>query len=166
MANATAFSTDLVIGVLPEVDSKKDPVLYNELARLRSAIRNLASALDSYTGASSSSQAQFSNGNIPFGSLTGLTANSTLTYNDSAHILATENITVTQGIVATGTFAAITATLGFFSISATPIIQPTVASPAAVFIASAGTPINDASTFDGYTLKQVIRAIRNLGLLA
>jgi hypothetical protein len=54
--------------------------------------------------------------------------------------------------------------LGFWN--ATPIVQPTTAVAAAAFVASAGTAVNDASTFDGYTIKQVVKALRNEGLLA
>jgi len=50
--------------------------------------------------------------------------------------------------------------------NATPIIQPTTGVAAATFVAGAGTAVNDASTFDGYTLKQVVKALRNEGLLA
>jgi len=56
-----------------------------------------------------------------------------------------------------------TDTLAFFG--AAPIVQPTTAGAAAAFVAGAGTAVNDASTFDGYTLRQVVRALRNLGLL-
>jgi hypothetical protein len=37
---------------------------------------------------------------------------------------------------------------------------------AGTFVANAGTAINDASTFDGYTMRHVVRALRNAGLLA
>jgi len=50
--------------------------------------------------------------------------------------------------------------------NATPIIQPTTSVAASAFVASAGTAVNDASTFDGYTIKQVVKALRNEGLLA
>lgn len=53
---------------------------------------------------------------------------------------------------------------GFFSASAIP--QPTTAFAAASFTVNAGTAVNDASTFDGYTLKQVVKALRGLGFLA
>lgn len=60
-----------------------------------------------------------------------------------------------------------TATTQKFSFwNATPIVQPTTAVTAATFVAGAGTAVNDASTFDGYTLKQVVKALRNIGLLA
>jgi hypothetical protein len=48
----------------------------------------------------------------------------------------------------------------------TPIVQPTTGVSAATFVANAGTAVNDASTFDGYTLKQVVKALRNIGILA
>lgn len=54
--------------------------------------------------------------------------------------------------------------LGFWN--ATPIVQPTTSVGAATFTANAGTAVNDASTFDGYTLKQVVKALRDAGLLA
>jgi len=50
--------------------------------------------------------------------------------------------------------------------NATPIEQPTTAVAAAAFVANAGTAVNDASTFDGYTLGKVVKALRNAGLLA
>lgn len=37
---------------------------------------------------------------------------------------------------------------------------------AATFTANSGTSVNDASTFDGYTLAQVVKSLRNQGLLA
>lgn len=53
--------------------------------------------------------------------------------------------------------------LGFFGTLGGP--QATRSSSAATFVANSGTAINDASTFDGYTLKQVVRALRDYGLL-
>lgn len=50
--------------------------------------------------------------------------------------------------------------------NATPIVQPTTAIAAATFVANTGTAVNDASTFDGYTMKQIVKALRNIGLLA
>lgn len=54
--------------------------------------------------------------------------------------------------------------IGFWNV--TPIIQPTTSVAAATFVANAGTAVNDASTFDGYTISKVVKALRNLGLLA
>lgn len=49
---------------------------------------------------------------------------------------------------------------------ATPIVQPTTAGSAATLVGGGGTALTDSDTFDGYTLKQVVKALRNLGLLA
>jgi hypothetical protein len=45
------------------------------------------------------------------------------------------------------------------------IYQETTSVAAATFTANSGTAINDASTFDGYTLRQIVKALRNLGIL-
>jgi hypothetical protein len=45
------------------------------------------------------------------------------------------------------------------------LYQETTGVAAAAFTANSGTTVNDASTFDGYTLKQVVKALRNLGIL-
>lgn len=51
--------------------------------------------------------------------------------------------------------------------NATPIVQPTTAFAEAAFTENAGgTAVNDDSTFDGYTLRQVVAAMRAFGLLA
>jgi len=54
--------------------------------------------------------------------------------------------------------------IGFWNV--TPIIQPTTSVAAATFVANSGTAVNDASTFDGYTISKVVKALRNLGILA
>jgi hypothetical protein len=46
------------------------------------------------------------------------------------------------------------------------LYQETTGVAAATFAANTGTAVNDASTFDGYTLNQVVKALRNLGILA
>lgn len=68
--------------------------------------------------------------------------------------------TTTGTKIGTGT----TQKLGFWN--ATPIVQPTTAVGAATYVSNAGTGLTDADTFDGYTLKQVVKALRNTGLLA
>jgi hypothetical protein len=50
--------------------------------------------------------------------------------------------------------------------NAVPIIQPTTAIAAAVFVANTSGIANDSATFDGYTIGQVVKALRNVGLLA
>lgn len=49
---------------------------------------------------------------------------------------------------------------------ASPVAQPTTGVASATFTGNSGTAVNDASTFDGYTIKQVVKALRNIGLLA
>lgn len=55
------------------------------------------------------------------------------------------------------------AMLGFFGVNA--IARPTTAHAAATFAQNSGNAVNDASTFDGYTLLQVVKALRDVGLL-
>lgn len=50
--------------------------------------------------------------------------------------------------------------------AAPPVAQATTSGAAASFTANSGTAVNDASTFDGYTIKQIVKALRNLGALA
>jgi hypothetical protein len=45
-------------------------------------------------------------------------------------------------------------------------IQATTSGALATFTANSGTTINSASTFDGYTIAQVVKALRNYGWLA
>jgi len=54
--------------------------------------------------------------------------------------------------------------VGFYTTSGSA--QQTTAVTAATFVVNAGTAVNTASTFDGYTVGQVVRAVRNVGLLA
>lgn len=50
--------------------------------------------------------------------------------------------------------------------NATPVIQQTTGITGAAMTANAGTAVNDASTFAGYTIGQVVAALRLYGLLA
>jgi hypothetical protein len=56
------------------------------------------------------------------------------------------------------------AMIGFLGASA--IARPTTADAAATFTANTSGIANDTATFDGYTIGQVVKALRNLGLLA
>lgn len=47
-----------------------------------------------------------------------------------------------------------------------PIVQPTTAVGSASLAGGGGTNLTDTHTFDGYTLQKVVKALRNLGLLA
>jgi len=85
------------------------------------------------------------------------------------------NIGFVSNVYTIGSFAAGTGTLrdihvgvagnkiGFYGTTA--IAKPTTGFAAATFTANAGTAVNDASTFDGYTLNQVVAALRAFGLL-
>jgi hypothetical protein len=54
--------------------------------------------------------------------------------------------------------------LGVFG--AAPVACPTTSTASATFVAGTGTAINSASTFDGYTIAKVVKALRNVGVLA
>jgi hypothetical protein len=46
------------------------------------------------------------------------------------------------------------------------IYQETTSVPSATFVQNSGSRVDEVSTFDGYTIAQVVRALRNQGLLA
>lgn len=50
--------------------------------------------------------------------------------------------------------------------NAAPIVQPTTGVAAATRVGGGGTTVTDTDTFDGYTIAQVVKALRNTGLLA
>jgi hypothetical protein len=50
--------------------------------------------------------------------------------------------------------------------NATPIIQPTTSITAATFVSNTSLIANDTATFDGYTIGQIVKALRNIGALA
>jgi hypothetical protein len=50
--------------------------------------------------------------------------------------------------------------------NATPIVQPTTSVTASTFVSNTSAILNDTATFDGYTIGQVVKALRNMGLLA
>lgn len=91
-------------------------------------------------------------------SLTALNAtlSGTLTMSDTNIVLGTT----------TGTKIG-TATSQKLSVwNATPIVQPTTAVAAATFVANTSGIVDDSATFDGYTIGQITKALRNVGLLA
>lgn len=57
----------------------------------------------------------------------------------------------------------VSAKLGFWNVTA--IVRPTTAGGAATFVANSSAITNDTATFDGYTLGQIVRALRLYGLL-
>lgn len=54
-------------------------------------------------------------------------------------------------------------TLGFFGAAA--VVRPTTGIAGAAFVAGSGTAVNDASTFGGYTIKQMAAALKQVGIL-
>jgi hypothetical protein len=54
--------------------------------------------------------------------------------------------------------------IGFWN--ATPIVQPTTAVASATRVGGGGTTLTDTDTFDGYTLAQIVKALRNTGILS
>jgi len=53
--------------------------------------------------------------------------------------------------------------IGFYNVA--PVARATTGIAAAAFTANSGTAVNDASTFGGYTLKQVVQALQSVGIL-
>jgi len=49
---------------------------------------------------------------------------------------------------------------------ATPIVQPTTAVASATRVGGGGNAVTDTDTFDGYTISQIVKALRNIGALA
>ena len=54
--------------------------------------------------------------------------------------------------------------IGFYG--KTPVAQQTTAIDEAAFSELSGTTVNDNTTFGGYTIRQVVKALQLLGLLA
>jgi hypothetical protein len=59
---------------------------------------------------------------------------------------------------------ATTQKIGFWN--AAPIVQPTTAIASAAVVSGTGGNVKHDDTFDGYTVEQVVKALRNIGLLA
>lgn len=66
----------------------------------------------------------------------------------------------------TGTKIGTAASQKFAFWNATPIVQPTTGIAAATFVTNTSLIANDTATFDGYTIGQVVKALRNIGVLA
>ena len=95
------------------------------------------------------------------GGVGAINAEGNLTFNDPL-------LTVTGDLTITGDTTignANTDKLGFYG--ATIIVQPTTAITGATVVVGIPTsPIDFADTFDGYTVAQIVAALRNFGLLA
>lgn len=83
-------------------------------------------------------------------------------YLDSVTSVSTGIVTFGAGF--TGVQLGVTGgTIGCYGV--TPVVRPTTAITAGSFVANAGTAVNSASTFNGYTLAQISAALNSLGLL-
>lgn len=121
MATTPTFSTNTGLSVIPEIDQKQYPTIWNDLMRVRNAINILQQAIDAP-------------GNVPAGGAVG------------------------EVLTKTGA--------GDYAIGWSPVpVVPATGVPSAVIVIGAGTNINDATTADGYTYGQVVRALRDSGLL-
>lgn len=93
-----------------------------------------------------------------------------LGYDTSNYIKTTVSSTGVASIEPVGTDASVklvpSASKKFSLWNATPIVQPTTAVAAATFVTNTSLIANDTATFDGYTIGQVVKALRNIGVLA
>lgn len=87
----------------------------------------------------------------------GLSLTGSLTLADASNIIAG---TTTGTKIGTAN----TQKLGFWN--TTPIVQPSTSVTAATFVANTSGISNDTATYDGYTVGKVVKALRNLGILA
>lgn len=53
--------------------------------------------------------------------------------------------------------------IGLYGVA--PVVRPATGGSAATFAQNSGNAVNDASTFDGYTLGQIVKALRDIGAL-
>lgn len=81
----------------------------------------------------------------------------TATLTDAANIVVG---TTTGTKIATAT----TQKLGFWN--STPVVQPTTSVTAATFVTNTSGTLNDSATFGGYTIGQVVAALKSIGVLA
>jgi hypothetical protein len=95
--------------------------------------------------------------------------NATITNNFALGLAGSLKINDTFNIVfdtATGTKIATATTQKLSFWNATPIVQPTTAVAAATVVSGTGGNVKHDDTFDGYTVEQIVKALRNIGLLA
>jgi hypothetical protein len=128
-----------------------------------------------FTAGAATSSTGYTNtgGNIYFipgaGSPSGTAGNIFLGQNSSGTTLGNIQIGNAVNIVlgtSTGTKFG-TATSQKLSLwNATPIVQPTTAISAATFVTNTSGTLNDTATWGGYTIGQVVQALRNIGALA
>lgn len=107
-----------------------------------------------------------SNGSTTF-ALTGTSPTFTfsqgVTFSDGITIADAKNIILNT---TTGTKIGTSTSQKLSLWNATPIVQPTTAITAATFVANTSGIVDDTATFDGYTIGQIVKALRNIGALA
>lgn len=136
--------------------------IQTSLQGLVKAVYSLQQALVS-TPVGSDTEIQYNAGDSSFGS------SANFTWNYTTNILGVTGSLYLVGNVVSDTSTGIkigTAAnqkLGFWGV--TPIVQPTTAIASAAFVQNSGNSVNDSSTFDGYTIKQIVKALRNIGAL-
>jgi hypothetical protein len=89
-----------------------------------------------------------------------------ITGNVTGNVTATTGTSTFNNVEITGNTGignAATDTIGFYG--ATKIVRPTTAVTAAAFAANTSGITNDTATYGGYTMGQVVAALKNLGLL-
>lgn len=123
------------------------------------------------TGTASTATLRFQTGTVLASGSTAQTMVSRLIFSQGA--VTTDASTATWADALDFVFGTTTGTkigtattqkIGFWN--ATPLAQQTTASAAATFVANTSLIANDTATFDGYTLGQVVKVLRNLGILA
>jgi hypothetical protein len=95
--------------------------------------------------------------------------NATITNNFALGLAGSLKINDNFNIVfdtTTGTKIATATTQKLSFWNATPIVQPTTAVAAATVVSGTGGNVKHDDTFDGYTLEKIVKALRNIGLLA
>jgi hypothetical protein len=100
------------------------------------------------------------------GNLLDLQVNGTSEWNFSGTVFSIGEANDIAVGTTTGTKigTATTQKLGFWD--KTPVVQPTTGISGATFVVDSGGSIHPTSTFDGYTIAQVVAALRQLGILA
>lgn len=93
-----------------------------------------------------------------------LAQSSNFLINGSNNLQANDGANVEFGTT-TGTILGITSSQKLAFWGATPIVRPSTGGATSTFTPNTGTAINASSTFDGYTLGQIVKALRNIGLL-
>jgi hypothetical protein len=101
------------------------------------------------------------------GSVTYDAVGSTASHHFSDAVVFAADVTLDEGknlLISDGTgskFGDVDSVMAWWG--ATPISQPDTGVASASFTANSGTAVNDASTFDGYTLRQIVRGLRLMG---